>query len=43
MLRESGPRFCVLSVEPVRRDFQLEPPGPMAERLARFQQALAVD
>jgi len=40
MLRQSGPRFCVLWVEPVLRDFHLEPPGPMAERLARFQQAL---
>ncbi len=41
VLREPGPRFVVLAVEPVGADFQLESPGPMAERLARFQEALA--
>ncbi len=35
-----GPRFIVLSVEPVR-DYQLESPGPLAERLSRFRAALA--
>ncbi len=40
MLALPGPRFAVLSVEPVD-DYQLTSPGPMSERLARFQQALA--
>jgi thiamine pyrophosphate-dependent acetolactate synthase large subunit-like protein len=34
-----GPRFFVLSVERVA-DWQLESPGPIHERLARFQTAL---
>jgi thiamine pyrophosphate-dependent acetolactate synthase large subunit-like protein len=40
-LRKPGPRFAVLSVEPVGAEYQLESPGPLAERLRRFQQALA--
>ncbi len=36
-----GPRFIVLAVEPVGPNYHLEAPGPMAERLARFRQALA--
>jgi thiamine pyrophosphate-dependent acetolactate synthase large subunit-like protein len=40
-LRRPGPRFAVLSVEPVGAAYQLESPGPLAERLKRFQQALA--
>lgn len=39
-LRLAGPRFVLLSVERVD-DYLLESPGPMADRLARFQQALA--
>jgi sulfopyruvate decarboxylase subunit beta len=39
-LRLSGPRFIVLGVEPVGRDYHLESPGPLVERLARFQRAL---
>jgi thiamine pyrophosphate-dependent acetolactate synthase large subunit-like protein len=35
----SGPRCIVLSVERVT-DYQLESPGPLAERLARFRAAL---
>ncbi len=34
-----GPRFIVLSVERVK-DYLLESPGPIRERLARFQAAL---
>ncbi len=41
VLRTPGPRFCVLKVEPVGAAYHLESPGPMAERLGRFQQALA--
>ena len=40
-VRRPGPRFVVLSVEPVGAAYQLESPGPLAERLARFQEALA--
>jgi thiamine pyrophosphate-dependent acetolactate synthase large subunit-like protein len=40
LLRMPGPRFVVLSVETVA-DYQLEAPGPLAERLARFQAAVA--
>jgi thiamine pyrophosphate-dependent acetolactate synthase large subunit-like protein len=36
-----GPRFIGLAVEPVGAAYQLEAPGPIAERLARFQRALA--
>ena len=42
VLRLPGPRFIALAVEPVGAAYQLESPGPIAERLARFQQALAV-
>lgn len=41
ILRRSGPRFIVLSVEPVGAEYHLEPPGPMAERLPKFREALA--
>jgi thiamine pyrophosphate-dependent acetolactate synthase large subunit-like protein len=39
LLALPGPRFCVLAVEPVA-DYQLTAPGPLSERLARFQRAL---
>jgi sulfopyruvate decarboxylase subunit beta len=39
-LRLNGPRFIVLAVEPVGPDYHLESPGPIAERVARFQRAL---
>lgn len=35
-----GPRFIALAVEPVGAGYQLESPGPIAERLAKFQAAL---
>ena len=41
VVRQPGPRFIVLAVEPVGAGYQLESPGPIAERLARFQRALA--
>jgi sulfopyruvate decarboxylase subunit beta len=41
IMRRPGPRFIVLSVEPVGGDYHLEAPGPMAERLPKFQQAVA--
>jgi thiamine pyrophosphate-dependent acetolactate synthase large subunit-like protein len=41
VLRKPGPRFVVLSVEPVGAAYQLESPGPLAQRLARFQEALS--
>jgi sulfopyruvate decarboxylase subunit beta len=37
----SGPRFFVLAVERVA-DYQLESPGPIRERLARFQTAIEI-
>jgi sulfopyruvate decarboxylase subunit beta len=40
VLAAPGPRFCVLSVEPVGPNYHLEAPGPLAERLARFQAAV---
>lgn len=36
-----GPRFIALAVQPVGAAYHLESPGPIAERLARFQAALA--
>lgn len=39
-LRLAGPRFVLLAVERVT-DYLLKSPGPMPERLARFQAALA--
>jgi thiamine pyrophosphate-dependent acetolactate synthase large subunit-like protein len=36
----AGPRFIALRVEPVS-DYQLESPGPIGQRLAQFQAALA--
>ena len=35
-----GPRFIALGVEPVGSNYHLSAPGPMAERLAAFRQAL---
>ncbi len=35
-----GPRFITLAVEPVGAAYHLESPGPIAERLSRFQAAL---
>jgi thiamine pyrophosphate-dependent acetolactate synthase large subunit-like protein len=40
LLKQGGPRFVVLAVEPVGEDYLLESPGPLPERLARFQEAL---
>jgi thiamine pyrophosphate-dependent acetolactate synthase large subunit-like protein len=40
LLDAPGPRFVVLAVAPVS-NYHLEPPGPMSDRLPRFQQALA--
>jgi hypothetical protein len=40
VLAQPGPRFVALAVEPVA-DWELTSPGPMSERLARFQAALA--
>ena len=40
VLAAPGPRFCVLSVKPVGPNYHLEAPGPLAERLARFQAAV---
>ncbi|HEY2894154.1 MAG TPA: thiamine pyrophosphate-dependent enzyme [Pirellulales bacterium] len=40
LLRQSGPRFVVLAVEPVGEDYLLESPGPLPQRLAKFKQAL---
>ncbi len=42
VLKLPGPRFVALAVEPVGASFQLESPGPIAERLAKFQSALFV-
>jgi hypothetical protein len=41
ILGRTGPRFIVLSVEPVGAEYHLEAPGPMAERLPKFEEALA--
>lgn len=38
-----GPRAVVLAVEPVGDNYHLEPPGPLAERVARFRAALCED
>jgi len=35
-----GPRFVSLAVEPVGAEYQLPTPPPMAERIARFREAL---
>ncbi len=42
VLKLPGPRFVALAVEPVGASYQLESPGPIAERLAKFQSALFV-
>lgn len=39
-LEQPGPRFVVLAVAPVGAAYQLDAPGPLAERLARFRAAL---
>ncbi len=39
MLALTGPRMVVLSVERVQ-DYELFPPGPMAEQVAGFRAAL---
>lgn len=39
-LRLPGPRVVILDVAPVGDDYQLDSPGPMAARIARFRQAL---
>ena len=36
-----GPRFISLAVEPVGANYHLESPGPLADRLDRFRQAIA--
>jgi thiamine pyrophosphate-dependent acetolactate synthase large subunit-like protein len=41
-LAEPGPCFIALSVAPMTGDTSVESPGPMAERLARFQAAIGV-
>ncbi len=41
VLNTSGPRFIELVVETVGPEYHLESPGPLAERLSRFQAALA--
>ena len=41
VLNQGGPRVIVLAVEPVGAAYHLEPPGPIAERVARFRAALA--
>ena len=40
-LAAPGPRFIALRIAPEPGDTHLEPPGPMAERLTRFRQALS--
>ncbi len=40
-LGQPGPRFISLAVESVGPNYHLSPPGPLAERLARFRQAIA--
>lgn len=40
VLRRPGPRLMWMMVRPVSEDYTLTPPGPMAERLPRFRQAL---
>lgn len=40
-LQLPGPRVVVLDVAPVGANYDLESPGPMAQRLAQFRQALA--
>jgi thiamine pyrophosphate-dependent acetolactate synthase large subunit-like protein len=41
VLAAPGPRFIVLAVEPVGANYHLESPGPLAERVAQFREALA--
>ncbi len=38
-----GPRFIVLSTHPVGEHYHLESPGPMADRIAGFREALNQD
>ena len=42
-LGSPGPRFIVLAVETVGAAYHLESPGPVAERIVRFREALAKD
>lgn len=42
ILREPGPQFIVLRVEPVEGDASVVSPGPMPARLAAFRAALGV-
>lgn len=41
ILESPGPRFVHLKTDPELTDFALDPPGPLAQRLARFRAALA--
>ncbi len=43
VLRESGPRFLWMMVEPVWEDYVPSPFGPMRDRLERFRRALQPD
>src|SRR5687768_7440401 len=40
-LAAPGPRFIALCIAPVSGDTHLEPPGPIADRIVRFREALA--
>jgi phosphonopyruvate decarboxylase len=40
-LSAPGPRFIALRIAPVAGDTHLEPPGPIADRISRFRQALS--
>ena len=42
ILREPGPRFISLKVQPVGESFHLPPPEPVKEKHARFQKAIGV-
>jgi thiamine pyrophosphate-dependent acetolactate synthase large subunit-like protein len=41
VLKQLGPRFLWLQVEPQTSQFELTAPGPINERIARFREALA--
>jgi phosphonopyruvate decarboxylase len=40
-LAAAGPRFIALRIAPAAGDTHLEPPGPIAERIVSFREALA--
>ena len=40
ILRARGPRFIWLEIEPLRDDYQLDPPVPMREQVAQLRAAL---